>query len=33
MFEVADRAVRLNAALIAADGGRATGIEAFDIIL
>ena len=33
MFEFAERPVRLNAALIAADGGRGTGIEAFDIIL
>src|SRR5450756_1611012 len=32
-FEVADGAVRLDAALIAAEGGRATGIEAFELIL
>ena len=32
-FEVADGPVRLDAALIFADGGRATAIEAIDIIL
>jgi metallophosphoesterase (TIGR00282 family) len=32
-FEVADGPVRLDAALIAADGGRATAIEAVDVIL
>jgi hypothetical protein len=32
-FEVADGPVRLNAVLIAVDGGRATAIEAIDIIL
>ena len=32
-FEVADGPVRLDAALIAAEGGRATSIEAFKIIL
>jgi len=32
-FEVADGAVRLDAALIAAAGGRATAIEAFEVVL
>ena len=32
-FEVADGAVRLDAAFIAAEGGRATGIEALEVIL
>src|SRR5665648_438126 len=32
-FEVADGPVRLDAALIAAEGGRATAIEAFELIL
>jgi metallophosphoesterase (TIGR00282 family) len=32
-FEVADGAVRLDAALIVAEGGRATRIEAFEVIL
>jgi metallophosphoesterase (TIGR00282 family) len=32
-FEVADGPVRLDAVLIAADGGRATAIEAVDVIL
>ena len=33
MFEVADGPVRLDAALISSDGGRATAIEAVDVIL
>jgi len=33
LFEVAGGAVRLDAALIAAEGGRATGIEAFALVL
>ena len=32
-FEVADGPVRLDAALIAAEGGRASSIEAFEVIL
>jgi calcineurin-like phosphoesterase len=32
-FEVADGLVRLNAALIVAEGGRASSIEAFEVIL
>jgi len=32
-FEVADGPVRLDAALVSADGGRATGILAFEVIL
>jgi len=32
-FEVADGPVRLDAALIAAEGGRATSIEAFEVIV
>ena len=32
-FEVADGPVRLDAALISAEGGRATAVEAIDIIL
>jgi calcineurin-like phosphoesterase len=32
-FEVADGPVRLDAALVAAHGGRATAIEAVDVIL
>ena len=32
-FEVADGPVRLDAALITAEGGRATGIEAFKVLL
>ena len=32
-FEVAEGPVRLNAALIDAEGGRATAIEAFEVIL
>ena len=32
-FEVAEGPVRLDAALITADGGSATSIEAFDIVL
>jgi metallophosphoesterase (TIGR00282 family) len=33
LFEVADGPVRLDAALIVADGGRAASIEAFEVIL
>ena len=32
-FEVADGPVRLDAALIGAEGGRATSIEAFGVFL
>jgi len=32
-FEVAEGPVRLNAVLVDSDGGRATSIEAIDIIL
>ncbi len=32
-FEVAEGPVRLDAALIAAEGGRATSIEAVDVVL
>ena len=33
LFEVADGPVRLDAALIVAEGGRASSIEAFEVVL